>query len=105
MAIRWRVRRLAEAKGMNISQLAAKCEGMAYSSAIDYWHGRARRIDLKTLEKLCEALECQPCEIFEYLPGVVIDEYEDGPDSEEKVGASLNAGPSSLEVRLAALAV
>lgn len=95
MAIRWRVRKLAEAKGMNISQLAEKCEGMAYSSALDYWHGRARRIDLRTLDKLCEALTCTPCDIFEYLPGVTEDD-EGSPDSEGESNNSLNAGLPSF---------
>lgn len=78
MAIKWRVRRLATDKGMNISQLADKTK-MAYSSVLDYWHGRARRIDLTTLERFCEALECSPCDIFEYLPGVIIEEDTETP--------------------------
>ncbi len=31
--------------------------------------GRARAIRFSTLEKLCEALECQPGDLFEYRPG------------------------------------
>ena len=31
--------------------------------------GRARAIRFSTLEKLCEALDCQPGDIFEYRPG------------------------------------
>lgn len=75
MAIKWRVKRLAEARGMNVSQLA-EASGMAYSSALDYWHGRARRIDLGTLERLCEALSATPSEVLEYLPGVKEEEIE-----------------------------
>ena len=75
MAIKWRVKKLAETRGMNISQLA-EASGMAYSSAIDYWHGRARRIDLATLERLCEALGATPSDIFEYLPGVKDEDIE-----------------------------
>lgn len=75
MAIKWKVRRLAEAQGLNISQLT-DLAGISYSSALDYWHGRARRIDLATLEKLCEALNTTPAEIFEYLPGVKLEDIE-----------------------------
>jgi putative transcriptional regulator len=75
MAIRWRVKKLAEARGMNVSQLA-EASGMAYSSALDYWHGRARRIDLITLERLCEALAATPSEVLEYLPGVKEEDIE-----------------------------
>ena len=31
--------------------------------------GRARAIRFSTLEKLCEALECQPGDLFEYRAG------------------------------------
>ena len=31
--------------------------------------GRARAIRFSTLEKLCEALECQPADLFEYRAG------------------------------------
>ena len=31
--------------------------------------GRARAIRFSTLEKLCEALECQPGDLFEYRGG------------------------------------
>lgn len=75
MAIKWRVKKLAEARGMNIGQLA-EASGMAYSSAIDYWHGRARRVDLATLERLCEALACTPSDVLEYLPGVKEEDIE-----------------------------
>jgi putative transcriptional regulator len=33
--------------------------------------GRARAIRFSTLEKLCEALECQPGDLFEYRAGGV----------------------------------
>lgn len=103
MAIKWKVRQLAEQKGMNVSQLS-EATGMAYSSALDYWHGNARRIDLRTMERLCKALECQPCELFDYQPGVTIEDSEDGPGSEDEVGASLIAGPSSFARETAAYA-
>ncbi len=32
--------------------------------------GRAKAIRFSTLEKLCEALECQPGDLFEYRAGV-----------------------------------
>jgi putative transcriptional regulator len=31
--------------------------------------GRAKAIRFSTLEKLCEALQCQPGDLFEYRPG------------------------------------
>jgi putative transcriptional regulator len=44
--------------------------------------GRAKAIRFSTLEKLCEALECQPGDLFEFRPG------EAGPsDSSEEPAA------------------
>jgi putative transcriptional regulator len=40
--------------------------------------GRAKAIRFSTLEKLCEALECQPGDLFEYHPG------EAGPETSEE---------------------
>jgi putative transcriptional regulator len=31
--------------------------------------GRAKAVRFSTLEKLCEVLECQPGDLFEYRPG------------------------------------
>jgi len=31
--------------------------------------GRAKAVRFSTLEKICEALECQPGDLFEYRPG------------------------------------
>lgn len=31
--------------------------------------GKAKAIRISTLEKLCEALNCQPGDLFEYRPG------------------------------------
>ena len=31
--------------------------------------GKARAVRFSTLEAICEALECQPGDILEYLPG------------------------------------
>jgi DNA-binding Xre family transcriptional regulator len=53
---------------MNIGHLADKAE-IAYSSALDLWHGRAQRISLAVMNRLCNALECTPCDLFDYEPG------------------------------------
>lgn len=36
--------------------------------------GKARAIRISTLDKICEALECQPGDILEYLPGEIEEE-------------------------------
>lgn len=101
MAIKWRVRRLAEAQGMNLTMLSERT-GMAYSSIVDYWYGRARRVDLRNLERLCVALNTTPCEVLEYLPGVILDEDTTGPESEElPTASSQTAGPVVFAGQLA----
>ena len=64
MPIVWRVKDQAQRKAItNISQLAASV-GVAYDTAADLWHGRARRIDLITLERVCVALACIPADLL-----------------------------------------
>lgn len=64
MPIEWRVKDVAERRGiMTISQLASTV-GVAYDTAADLWHGRARRIDLGTLDRFCESLACEPADLL-----------------------------------------
>lgn len=95
--IRWKIRQLAEAKGWNIGQLAEEAE-IAYSSALDFWHGRPRRVDLAVLNRLCNALGVGPCEVFEYEPGDMIEGYAEGPETEERGSKSdaPSTGPSAF---------
>ncbi len=32
------------------------------------WHGTIKRLEMDHLNKLCSALNCQPGDLFEYLP-------------------------------------
>lgn len=90
MAIRWQVKKLAEDRNMNISQLA-EASGMAYSSVLDFWHGRNRRIDLTNIERLCKALSCTPADLMEYLPDVE-DNIEDLDLEDRFSGDDLDQG-------------
>ncbi|ASA22112.1 helix-turn-helix domain-containing protein [Paenibacillus donghaensis] len=41
--------------------------GLARNTIADLYHGRAKRVDLETLDKLCKALECESLsEIVEF---------------------------------------
>lgn len=68
MVIKLRVREVAEAKGLNIQDLANKSQ-IAYSTVLDFWHDRTRRIDKSTLNRLCEALEVGPGELIVRVEG------------------------------------
>ncbi|KPV51025.1 hypothetical protein SE17_23585 [Kouleothrix aurantiaca] len=63
MHVRLAVRELAEQRGMNIRQLSEKV-GISYDTALDFWHGRQRRIDLAVLTRLCVELRCTPCDVL-----------------------------------------
>jgi DNA-binding Xre family transcriptional regulator len=77
---RLRVRELAEAKGMNISQLLLQANRLSPASSLSYptvhalWHNKTKRPDLDTLTVIARALEVEPGELI--IAGMV--EEEDG---------------------------
>lgn len=42
--------------------------GIRPNTVSDLWYGRTKRLDLEHLNKLCEAFNCQPGDLFEYVP-------------------------------------
>ncbi|CAH1055960.1 helix-turn-helix domain-containing protein [Paenibacillus pseudetheri] len=53
-------------KRLKISDIIEKT-GLARNTVAELYHGRAKRIDLETLDKLCKALECESLsEIIEF---------------------------------------
>ena len=63
-----KVSALAGANRMQIADLAREAK-VSYEAARRQWDGTATRIDFATLAGLCEALNCQPGDLFEYTPG------------------------------------
>ncbi len=67
---RLRVKELAEAKGMNISQLLLQANRLSPKSSLSYptvhalWHNRTKRPDLDTLAAVARALEVEPGELI-----------------------------------------
>lgn len=61
--IKLRVKEIAEAQGLNIQALSDKT-GISYSTILDFWHDRVRRIDKSTLMRLCIALGVQPGDVI-----------------------------------------
>jgi len=62
--------------------------------------GKTNGAEWETLARMCSYYGISICELLEYTEDDArisqIEESEDGPGSEEEVGASLNAGPSSF---------
>lgn len=60
------VREIAELLGIkNPTQLCEKT-GLNYGTCYDLWEARIKRLDIKTLSKLCEKLEVSPNDLLGY---------------------------------------
>jgi DNA-binding Xre family transcriptional regulator len=68
MKIKLKVREVAESKGIDNPFALSQKSGLNYAIAYRLWHAEQRRLDLTTLEKLCEALKAKPGQFFEYGP-------------------------------------
>jgi DNA-binding Xre family transcriptional regulator len=62
------VRELAEKRGFKNAHQLQLAAGFAPHVATRLWKGKAERISLDTIDRLCRALECQPGKIFKYVP-------------------------------------
>ena len=62
--IELRIRELAEGRGINNPFSLAKESGVAYSNCYKLWNNQQKMIGLDTLERLCEALNCEPGDIL-----------------------------------------
>lgn len=63
MPVRMRIGELAKQQGLTIKALAERA-GVAYNTAHALCTGRATRIDLDTLDRICTALQVEPGDIF-----------------------------------------
>lgn len=50
---------------MNQTQLS-ELTGIRKNTISDLWHGKTKRIEIEHIDKLCNALECTPNDLFEY---------------------------------------
>lgn len=58
------------ARRLTIQQVA-KASGLAYSTVLDLYHDRAKRMDWRTLDAICKAIGVESLgELFEYRPDV-----------------------------------
>lgn len=47
----------------------ADAAGLPYDTAKRMFYATSKRLDLGTLAAVCHALDCQPGDLFEYVPG------------------------------------
>lgn len=63
-----RLSRILGERRMSIAELERQTN-VPYTSLFELYHGRAKRIDLKTLDRICKALGVTPGDILEYRDG------------------------------------
>jgi DNA-binding Xre family transcriptional regulator len=67
MAVRFKVREIAEQKGFNISTLSRKAD-VGLSTVRRLWHDPNRYVDFYVLERLAKALEVPVTALIEDIP-------------------------------------
>ena len=63
-----KVRKLAESRGMVSSQELGQFLSIHSSHTARLWDGEAEVISLETIAQLCNALDCQPGDLFDCAP-------------------------------------
>lgn len=58
---------------MSVGELAEKV-GFTMANVSLLKNGKIKALKISTLNKLCKVLECQPCDLFEYVEGQDEDE-------------------------------
>lgn len=66
--IKIRLNEMLEKRDMTLYRLA-KDTGLAYNALARIRAGKAERIYLDTLDKLCKALDCKPADLLDYEAG------------------------------------
>lgn len=59
-----RVKEVAESKGYTILRLSRE-SGLAYSTVLQYWHDRLRRLDVEVLQKIAKTLQVSVRELIQ----------------------------------------
>ena len=69
---------------MKVGELAEKV-GITLANISILKNGKAKAVRMETLDKICAALDCQPGDILEYIPGPA-DETGAGTDGQTEGG-------------------
>lgn len=67
--VQLKVRELAEKRGINNPLALSKRSGLAYANCWKIWNDQQTRIDLTTIDSLCEALDCKPGDFIVLVEG------------------------------------
>ena len=61
--VRFKLREIRKARGLTLTQLSEKA-GVAYNSVGAIDRNQAVRVDVRTVEKLCFILDCEPGDLI-----------------------------------------
>jgi DNA-binding Xre family transcriptional regulator len=67
MPLENRLAELLEEKGLSMYALAKRAD-LTYQTIFNLVHKKSTRIDLDTLEKICDVLDAEPGRIFAWTP-------------------------------------
>ena len=67
MAVRFRLRELLADRGMSQTELQTRSR-LAYSTVNDLYNNKPRRVELETLDVLCDVLDCSIAQLLERIP-------------------------------------
>jgi putative transcriptional regulator len=59
-----KIKEVAEQRGINNPFTLSQVSGLAYASCHRIWNGQPAMIGLDTIDRLCEALNCEPGDIL-----------------------------------------
>ena len=76
MPIKLNLSRILGERRIKISELA-KNSGIAKNTALSLYHERAKGVTFDVMEKICATINCQPGDLFEYVP----DKEEENPSA------------------------
>jgi DNA-binding Xre family transcriptional regulator len=83
MSMKWMVKEIAEMRGITNARALGRLADVLPTSIYPIWSGEAKRVDLETLNKLCNALRVPLALLLEHVPDAV----EPLPDTEKEQGA------------------
>jgi len=64
--VRIKIREVAERKGIANPFQLMRLTGLKYAVCHLYWNGEPKQISTDALDKLCDALDVKPGQLFEY---------------------------------------
>ena len=72
----WNIRNLCYLKGINTQRKLADITGADKNLVNDIWNQRQRSVSIKTLGKICVALDCTPNDVLKFTMAMPVKEMD-----------------------------